>query len=377
MKVIVATRDTSRWPEFAGSTWVRLQYVLGLSKLGVESFWVDRLSAIDPFTHPHSLEYLVERFDRTAEQFGFRDRYCIVYNRGEKHFGLPEQSLRTLIESSDLLLNISGHLPADSQLMSIRRRAYVDVDPGFTQIWAAQLDMGLNRHNCYFTVGQNVGTSRFKIPLGGINWQPILPPVVLEQWPARIDERCQRMGTVGDWRGSQHAIHDAEYFGGKRREYIQLLHLPKAANRSLELALCIGSEDWEDMGLLQESGWKVLNPYLYAGDPQSYREFIQLSRAEFSVAKSGYVKSNSGWISDRTACYLASGKPALVQSTGCEWRFSEQRGLVTFRSQAEALAGLKSMNDDYLLHCHAARRIAELHFDSSKVLGFILHHVGL
>jgi hypothetical protein len=175
MKVIVATRDTSRWPEFAGSTWVRLQYVLGLSKLGVESFWVDRLSAIDPFTHPHSLEYLVERFDRTAEQFGFRDRYCIVYNRGEKHFGLPEQSLRTLIESSDLLLNISGHLPADSQLMSIRRRAYVDVDPGFTQIWAAQLDMGLNRHNCYFTVGmlaRRASKSRWAGLIGSRSYRP-------------------------------------------------------------------------------------------------------------------------------------------------------------------------------------------------------------
>ena len=108
MKVIVGTRDTSRWPEFAGSTWVRLQYVLGLAKLGVESFWVDRLSRIDPLEHPHSLDYLVKRFDRTAQQFGFGDRYCIVYNGGEKHFGLSAQSLHSLIESSDLLINISG-----------------------------------------------------------------------------------------------------------------------------------------------------------------------------------------------------------------------------------------------------------------------------
>jgi hypothetical protein len=376
MKIIVGTRDTSRWPEFAGSTWVRLQYVLGLAKLGIDSFWVDRLSRIDPLEHPHSLAYLLERFERTAKQFGFEGRYCVVYNGGEKHFGLSEQSLRSLIESSDLLLNISGYLPRDSPLMNIRRRAYIDVDPGFTQIWATQLDMGLDRHNFHFTVGQNVGTPQFTIPLGGIDWQPILPPVVLDQWPARIDDRCARIGSVGDWRGSQHAIHDAEYFGGKRREYIQLLHLPKAANQPLELALCVGSEDWEDIGLLQESGWKVLNPYLYAGDPQSYREFIQQSRAEFSVAKSGYVKSNSGWISDRTACYLASGKPALIQSTGCEWRFPEQKGLVMFRSQDEALLGLRSINNDYLVHSHAARHLAEFHFDSSRVLGVVLSHVA-
>jgi hypothetical protein len=261
--------------------------------------------------------------------------------------------------------------------MRIPRRAYVDVDPGFTQIWAKQYDMGVDRHNFFFTVGQNVGTPRFKIPLDGVNWQPILPPVALDHWPARIDSNCKRFGTVGDWRGNQHAILDGEYFGGKRREYIQLLHLPKAAKHSLELALCIGAEDWEDIGLLQESHWKVLDPYLYAGDPQSYRQFIQFSRAEFSVAKSGYVKSNSGWISDRTACYLASGKPALIQSTGCEWRFPEQKGLCMFHSEEEATAGLKAIDDDYLAHCHAARELAERHFDSDQVLGFVLSHLGL
>jgi hypothetical protein len=376
-KVILGTHNTSRWPEFAGSTWVRLQYMLGLRKLGVDSFWVDRLSAIDPHEHPHSLDYLIERFDRTARQFGFQDRYCIVYNRGEKHFGLPEQALGKLIDSADLVLNISGHLPADSPFMKVPRRAYIDVDPGFTQIWAAQGLMSVERHNFFFTVGQNLGTSRFSIPLGNVKWQPILPPVVLEHWPARIDPSCKRIGTVGDWRGSQHAIQDDQYFGGKRREYIRLLHLPKASGRRIDLALCIGSEDWEDIGLLHESGWKVLDPTIHAGDPMSYREFIQFSRAEFSVAKSGYVKSNSGWISDRTACYLASGKPALVQSTGCEWRFPDQKGLIMFRTQEDAIAGLKSIDDDYVTHSHAARRLAEEHFNSDQVLGSILSHVQL
>jgi hypothetical protein len=275
------------------------------------------------------------------------------------------------------MLNISGHLPPDSPLMKVPRRAYVDVDPGFTQIWAGQYDMGVDRHNFFFTVGQNVGTPNFTLPLGGVEWQPILPPVALDFWPARIDAKCKRIGTVGDWRGSQHAIHDAEYFGGKRREYIRLLHLPKEAGQRIELALCIGTEDWEDIGLLQESRWKVLDPFLHAGDPLSYREFIQSSRAEFSVAKSGYVKSNSGWISDRTACYLASGKPALVQSTGYEWLFPGQKGLLTFSSQEQAIAGLKAIDGDYLAHCHAARQIAEKHFDSGKVLERVLSHVRL
>jgi hypothetical protein len=376
-QVILGTRETSRWPEFAGSTWVRLQYMLGFAQLGVESYWVDRISSFDPLTHPHSLDYLAERFDDTARQFGFQDRYCIVYNEGERYVGLSESSFNNLAGSAGLLVNISGHLPPDSPLMRVPRRAYVDVDPGFTQIWATQMDMGLARHNFFFTIGQNVGTPRFKIPLDGINWRTMVPPVCLEHWPVRSDPDCTRIGTVGDWRGSQHAIHEGEYYGGKRREYIELLHLPKAAGVSPELALCIGTEDWEDIGLLHASRWKVLDPFLYAGDPQSYRSFIQLSRSKFSAAKSGYVKSNSGWISDRTACYLASGKPALVQSTGCEWKFPEQQGLVTFRNLEEAAAGLKAIDSDYLNHCRAARRLAEEHFDSSIVLGEVLSQVAL
>jgi hypothetical protein len=376
-KVILGTRGTSRWPEFAGSTWVRLQYMLGLTKLGIECFWVDRLEWVDPLTHPHTLDYLVERFDRTARQFGFADRYCIVYNGGEKHFGLSESALKSVIDSAGLLLNISGHLPPASPLMRVPRRAYVDVDPGFTHIWALQMDMGLSRHNFFFTIGQNVGTPHFKIPLNGVDWQAILPPVALDQWPAKVDPTCKRVGTVGDWRGSQHAIYEGEYYGGKRREYIELLHLPKASGVSPELALCIGTEDWEDIGLLHASRWKVLDPFLYAGDPQSYRSFIQHSRAEFSVAKSGYVKSNSGWISDRTACYLASGKPTLVQSTGCEWKFPDQKGLLSFRNLEEAIAGLKAIEHDYEGHCNAARRIAEEHLDSTRVLGRVLEHVAL
>ena len=375
-QVILGTRETSRWPEFAGSTWVRLQYMLGLTKLGIECVWIDRLSTVDR-SHPHSLDYLVERFDRTARLFGFQDRYCIVYNNGEKYFGLSETSFKNLTESAGLVLNVSGHLPADSPLMRVPKRAYVDVDPGFTHIWATQVDMGFDRHNFFFTIGQNVGTNHFKIPLGGVNWQAMCPPVALDHWPARIDESCTRIGTVGDWRGSQHAVYEGEYYGAKRREYIELLHLPRITGRPIELALCIGPEDWEDIGLLKTSKWKVLDPFLYAGDPLSYREFVQNSRAEFSVAKSGYVKSNSGWISDRTACYLASGKPALVQSTGYEWKFPGQKGLVTFSNLEEAITGLKAIDADYRAHCEAARKIAEDHFDSTKVLQQVLSHVAL
>lgn len=376
-KIIVGTRGTSRLPEFAGSTWVRLQYVLGLQKLGVESFWVDRLPPIDPCEHHHSVRYLMKRFGRMAEDFGFGDRYCVIYNGGERYFGMTEKQLERLVGEADLLINISGHLPKESSLMRIRRRAYVDVDPGFTQIWAHQRDLGFDQHNFFFTTGQNVGRPEFKIPTRGINWQPIVPPVVLDRWPPHIDEAHQGFSTIADWRGSQEAIFEEEYYGGKRREFIRVLTLPGLSDQDIYLALCMGPRDAEDLWLLVGHKWRVLNPYMYAGDPESYQEFIQCSRAEFSVAKSGYVKSASGWISDRTPCYLASGKPALIQSTGFEWRLPTGKGLLTFRTLDEAVAGVEAINDDYLSHCHAARQIAEEHFSSDRVLGRMLEHVGL
>jgi hypothetical protein len=172
-------------------------------------------------------------------------------------------------------------------------------------------------------------------------------------------------------------MYEEEYYGGKRKEFLRLLRLPRDSGQPIELALCIGSEDSEDAALLVGNNWVLHDPYLYAGDPFSYREFVQHSRAEFSVAKSGYVKCNSGWVSDRTAAYLASGKPALVQSTGFEGRLPTDRGLITFRTPDEAMAGIDAINRDYAGHCRAARRIAEEYFDSGIVLRRLLARAGL
>ena len=377
IKVIVSTRGTSSIPEFSGSTWVWLQYLLGLRKLGVECFWVDHLRSIDPLSHHHSLEYLVRRFDQTAQDFGFQDHYCIDYNRGEHYFGMQKRQFVKLTQEADLLVSVSGHLPPTSPLLNIPRRAYIDVDPGFVQIWAHEFDMGFDRHNFFFTVGQNVGTPEFTVPTRGIDWHPIVPPVVLDQWPPHIDEKYQRISTIADWRGSQDAVFEGVYYGGKRDEFIRFLNVPLEVQPRIELALFISQREYKDLGLLAQHKWHIEDPVFWAGDPHSYREFIQFSRAEFSVAKHGYVQSNSGWISDRTVCYLASGKPALVQSTGFEGRLPTGKGLLTFRTVEEAIAGIQAINHDYLAHCHAARQIAEAYCHSDTVLGSILEQVGL
>jgi hypothetical protein len=388
VRVVVATNRASGLPEFAGNTWAFLQYVLGFTRLGVETFWVDYQEKLDPRLPTrrcrpriredcHSIDYVSARFQAMARQFGFDGRYCIVYDEGAKGFGMSPAELGELVDAVDLLLNLAGPLPAGSPLLRIPRRAYIDLDPGFTQIWAHQLEMGFANYNFFFTVGQNVGRPGFRIPTLGIAWEPTLPPVVLDLWPAHIDASCERLSTIGDWHGSQYARFDGELYAGKREEFVRFLEVPRRAGRRLEPALSMWQHDYEDLGLLLRNGWCVRDPFLYAGDLESYREFIQSSRAEFSVAKSGYVKSGSGWFSDRTACYLASGKPAIVQSTQFEWRLPTGVGLRTFGTVEEACDAIEAIDHDYLEHCRAARSIAETYFDSATVLGSILDRVSL
>jgi hypothetical protein len=387
MIAVVASRGVSGLPEIAGNTWTFLQYVVGLGRLGVETFWVDHQPKLDPrlpaqngrarpHEDCHSLDYVGARFHELAQVFGFDGRYSILYDDKATGFGMTQSAVEELAGEADLLLNLAGPLPPDSPLLRIGRRAYVDLDPGFTQIWAHLLDLGLDRYQFFFTVGQNVGRPEFRIPTRGIAWEPILPPVVLDLWPAHIDPSCERLSTIGDWHGSQYADFEGERYGGKREEFIRFLDVPKGARRPVEVALCMFQHDHEDLGLLHRNKWVVRDPYLYAGDPESYREFIQFSRAEFSVAKGGYVKSRSGWFSDRTACYLASGKPAVVQSTQLEEHLPTGTGLLTFETVDEACSALEDVEDAYLEHCQTARRIAEDYLDSSLILASILDRVA-
>ncbi len=387
MLAVVASRGVSGLPEIAGNTWTFLQYVVGLDRLGVETFWVDHQPRLNPrlpaqkgrarpHEDCHSVDYVRQRFHEMAQAFGFDDRYCILYEGEATSFGMTEATLGDVAGEADLLLNIAGPLPSGSPLLRIGRRAYVDLDPGFTQIWAHQLDFGLGQYQFFFTVGQNVGRPEFRIPTLGIGWESIFPPVVLDLWPMHIDTSCERLSTIGDWHGSQYAQFEGELYRGKREEFIRFLAVPKRARRPIEVALCMFQHDYEDLGLLHRNEWIVRDPYLYAGDLASYREFIQFSRAEFSVAKGGYVKSRSGWFSDRTACYLASGKPAVIQSTQLEEHLPTGMGLLTFETVEEACAALEAVDGAYLEHCQAARRIAETYFDSSVVLASILDRVA-
>jgi hypothetical protein len=272
-------------------------------------------------------------------------------------------------------VNISGHLRLDWLLGPIRRKAFIDEDPGFTQFW---LDSGIGRdviarHDVHFTVGENIGTARCAIPTAAVRWLPLRPFAVLDQWPPSPQGPPDRFTTVASWRGPYGAVeHGGRRYGLKAHEFRKMMALPQLASATFELALDIDAADAGDRQTLEQHGWRLVDPQIVAGDPLRFRRYVQASGSEFSVAKGVYVETDSGWFSDRTVCYLASGKPVLVQDTGFSRQYPVGAGLLTFRTVDEAAAGAEEIVRNHGAHCHAAREIAETYFDSDIVLSRFL-----
>ena len=235
---------------------------------------------------------------------------------------------------------------------------------------------GLQQAQPFFTVGLNVGQPEFQIPLRGVEWQTFVPPVALDYWPVQTDTIASKFTTIGQWRG-QTAVWREETYWPKREEFLRLIELPRKTTQPIELALLIHESETEDLMALRSNGWRLVDPHEAAAGTDGFRSYIQRSRAEFSVAKNGYIKTQSGWFSDRTVCYLASGRPVLVQDTGIGKHLPVGCGLLTFSTLEEAVHGIESINADYPRHCAAARKLAEDQFAAPKVLQSILERAGV
>jgi hypothetical protein len=355
-------------PWNGGEAWVRLSYIRGLERLGLTVFFVEQVDVAS--CDEQALTYR----DAVVEAFGLTDSSALVASDGELLRGDGERLL-AVAESAELLLNISGNVSCEPLFSRFRRRAYLDLDPGYTQFWAeAGHAVGrLREHHVHFTVGANVGTGRSSVPCAGLAWRSTVPPVVLADWPVACTDDRARFTTVATWRGPYGRVeHDGVLHGQKAHEFRKVVDLPRHVSAVLELALDIDDADVDDVGALREGGWRLVDPREVAGHPDSFRRYVQGSGGEFSVAQGVYVATNAGWFSDRTTRYLASGKPALVQDTGFSDTLASEEGILKFRSFDEAIAGFRVIESDYERHRRAARALAEELFDSDKVLPRLL-----
>jgi hypothetical protein len=347
-----------------------MTWAAGLARLGYEVWFVEQIQRARLEESPEAASF----FLAVTRRHGLAGRSVLLDERGVPVAGADRRSLDEASAAAELLVNLGGHLKSPELLRRFRRKAYVDLDPGYTQFWleAGLIGRGVEDHDTFFTVGLNLGLSHCSVPTCGIAWQPLPPPVLLSDWQAPSNG-MRTFTSVASWRGTFGRVErDGHAFGARVHEFRKFIELPERCPAAFELALAIDPADGRDLAALRKHGWRLVDPQAVAPDPQRYRRYIQTSGAEFSIAQGIYVETASGWLSDRTARYLAAGKPAVIQDTGLGRHLPLGRGLLIFDDLEGAARAVRDVLDDYPGHSASARRIAAEHFDSDRVLGGFL-----
>ena len=276
----------------------------------------------------------------------------------------------------DLVLNMSGILSPDV-IAGIPIRVYLDLDPAFNQLWHdGGIDRRFDGHTHFVTVGQAIGHKGCDVPTFGHDWIGTLPPVVLDEWPQANGIETNALTTVANFRSYGSIEHDGAHYGQKVHSLRRVLGLPQRTRERFVLAMQVHPDDGRDLADLAGNGWELVDPRVVAGTTDEYRRFVRGSRAEIGIAKSGYVAARCGWFSDRSACYLASGRPVVAQDTGFPQFVPTGDGLLAFDDEDGAVAAIDELRRDYVHHARAARELAAAYFDSDLVLSRLLGNVG-
>jgi hypothetical protein len=328
-------------------------------------------------------------------EFGLSTKWAYYFPPKSEWFGISEEKRKELIQSADVLINVSGTLEKPESYRRVRRLVYIDTDPVFTQINIAdgnsELRDRVNGHDVHFTVGECLGKD---LPDTGHRWHPIKHPIVLSEWLSSIPHR-NAFTTVMNWTSYKAITYCGRTYGQKDVEFLKFMSLPhRVLPTTLEVALhrphirrpsnyentparvrTLNQNDttWTPYEVLTQLEWRVVDATEVCPDSRSYRRYIQTSKGEWSVAKNAYVDGKSGWFSGRSACYLAAGRPVIVQDTGFSRVLPVGEGILCFNTLDEAEAGIREVEANYSRHAKAAQNIAEAYFDSDKVLNRLLN----
>jgi len=368
----------------AGVIWQHVHYIVGLQQLGHDVYYIEDSARI-PYNAEagdmtYDYEYAGKVLSKLAADFNFKNRwaFCARYLPENPSAGLPLKTIRQLYRDADAILNICGTQEFNDDLLASHRILYVESDPGVEQIKIDKETTStieyLRRHHALFTFGENVGTKRFPVPANGFEWLPTRQPVVTKLWKTnRSPKQAAVFTSIANW--STSGLKDItwrgrKYLWSKSREFLRFLAAPKKSGETFELATNIKDEPTREK--FRRNGWRLRTPLDLSVDYWLYRDYIAHSKGEFTVAKDQYVRLNTGWFSDRSACYLAAGRPVITQETGFTRLYGGKAGLLAFRSLAEIADSVKMINADYSKHSRAARNIARDNFEASKVLKSLL-----
>jgi hypothetical protein len=369
--IIVFAGSIGRFP-VGGHAWIDMQYLLGLRALGHDVYYLEECGK-ESWVYNWETEQLTTELEYPTSyvrdcltSIDFDTRW--IYRAGDRSVGMEVQSFLDICSQADLLVVRGAPIVWwRTEYRWPKRRIFIDVDPGFTQISLAngKPEFTNTVANCdvLFTIAQRLGAPDCPIPMGNRQWLKTVSPISLPDWPFVKNGTATHFTSIMQWRSYREVVYNGISYGNKDKEFPKFIHLPTLTTQKFQIAVTGAPPD-----LLLKHGWEVVMGWSTSQTPASYRSFIQHSRAEFGVAKHGYVATRGGWLSDRSICYLASGRPALVQDTGLSDWLPTGEGILTFHDVPEALAAIDIINRDYERHRQAARRLAEQYFATENVL---------
>ena len=373
----------------AGVIWQHIHYIVGLQRLGHDVYYIEDTARLpyNPETYEvtYDFSYTARLLGKLAREFAFQNRwsFCARYMPGNPTAGLPLKKLLQLYRDADAILNVCGAQELNEDMLVSDRFIYIESDPGLEQIKVDQRHhetlQHLRAHGTLFTFGENVGTKKFPVPRRGVKWLPTRQPVVTDFWRNGVSpKRAAVFTSVANWSTSgQKDItwRGEKYLWSKSREFIRFIAAPEKAGEPFELATDIKNARTRQR--FERHGWRFHSPNELSIKHRAYRDYIRGSKGEFTVAKDQYVRLNTGWFSDRSACYLAAGRPVITQQTGFTHHYGNGTGLFAFTSLDEIVDAVKTINSDYRKHSRAARELACEVFEAEKVLRSLLERAGV
>ena len=373
------------WYPLAGVTFQFLHYLIGLRRLGYDPYYIEdsgrwiydpRINDLSPDASAN-----VKVVAAALEAHGFHNRWAFRGNYPDGEcYGMREEQILALYREADAFLNVTGAQELRDEHLVCKRRIYLETDPVAAQIKIFNDDKetisALAAHDTHFSFGENFGAADCLVPLQRFNWIPTRQPVVLDLWNHSRNGDCKDYTTIATWenKGKDIIYRGETYYWSKDREFMKIMNLP--SQRPVSFGLAIGEEK-KVQRILKKFGWKWIDSLKISADADHYRDFIQGSRGEFTVAKDQNIRLRSGWFSDRSACYLAAGRPVITQETGFSNHLPTGRGLFSFNNMEDILKAVDTIESDYSGNCRAAREIAENYFSAEKVLAKLMEAAGL
>jgi len=378
------------WYPLAGVTYQFLHYLLGLRRLGYDVYYVEDTThgLYDPASDASVTDPLanLRHVVPLLEAYGFADRWALrCCYPGGGCFGMSEQRILGLYREADAYLNVTGSLEVRDEHLACRRRIYVESDPCAAQMLVAKgnrwiIDQ-LAAHDVHFSFGENLGAPDCAVPIERFTWLPTRQPVALDLWQRDADSAGKAYTTITTWRNKgKEVTFDGEiYRWTKHLEFLKFIELPRRCPARLELGLNASGRlvEQDHLEQLADHGWHVVDGSRISARLETYRSFIRGSRGEFTVARDQYVRPRTGWFSDRSACYLAAGRPVITQDTGFGKHLPTGRGLFAFTTLEDVVQAIEVVETDYAAACRAAHAIAAEYFDAERVLASLMARADL